>query len=175
MAYKKIFLDENYFYELDTAGAETNLIVTSAMDFIHPQTGAVIGNTIKASLQGVEYQQVAHADVDDALNIGRFATYTDGRLYFIVDKTAVDTNEKAINYLRGILVRYELRTLEYNQTLPNLYTIETRTSDGIVVSNTVPTDLSDLVSRIETLDATLNVNTVGYYIHSIIRSLTVPS
>jgi hypothetical protein len=172
-AFKKLFLDDTYFQSLVTTGVNTNVIVTSSLPYVSVPTGTIDGK-VDMSLQGVAMEEVAYADIDILLNIGKFAMNTNSTANFIVDKTLVDTEEKAKNYLKGILAYYEMKTLAYNETTPNLYTIQTSLPNGTIVGNTNATDLSDLVARIETLDANLNINTVGYYTHSIIHSLTVP-
>lgn len=173
-ALKKIFLDDTYFQSFVTTGVNTNVIVTSALPYVAVPTGT-IDNQVNISLQGVEMTEVAYADIDILANVGKFAMNTNSTVNLIVDKTLVDTEAKAKDYLKGLMVIYELRTLAYNETTPNLYTIQTTLPSGVVVGNTVATNLEGLVARIETLDDNLNINTVGYYIHTIIHSLTIPT
>ena len=174
MANKKIFLDETYFQSFVTSGVNTNVIVTTALPYVFTPTGG-IDNKVNVSLQGVEMDEVAIADIDVLLNVGKFAVATNSTINFIVDKILVDTEEKAKNYLKGLLVDYILRTLAYNETSPNLYTVQTTTPNGTIVGNTNASSLDDLVNRIECLDANLNINTVGYYTHTVVHSLTIPS
>ena len=171
MGIKKIFLDKENFFELSTSETSVHVIETKTFPYMATHTG-VISNLQTVSLQGVKLVEIAVADVDNASNIGKYAVTTTNSILFVVDDSIIDTDEKAKNYLMGILCEYEMIDLEYSST-DSLYTMETRMADGTFVGSTSASSLSVLTNKMVCLDTNQDINAdAGYYVHTLIRSIT---
>jgi hypothetical protein len=126
------------------------------------------------SLQGIELEEVIFADLDLLTSIGKYTVDpTTNSIIIIVDKTPIDTDAEAIAEITGLLLNYQMKTLEYFST-DSLYTMETYSANGTFLGSTQASSTSVLVSKILTMDASQNVNSeIGYQEHILRRALQV--
>ncbi len=168
---RKIFLDETYFSSLDTAPVNVNVIICNPLlyDFVH--SGA-IQNKETISLQGVNKTEYTYAGKDSSAgNIGGYCfNPADNTLCLLVDPAIVTSNDLARNYLKGVLVEYQMIDLEYFGS-SELFSMTTTYSNGVNVGSTNPTTFDVLEAKISAYDNDIDVNTIGFYEHKIIRSL----
>lgn len=167
------FIDLSDFYELDTAYTSVNGIWLNPMEFASVHDGTTLGlQTI--SLQGVELPEIVYADLDLIGSVGSYTVDpTTNSIIIIVDKAIIDSEEKAKNYIQGMLVVYEYKILEYFST-DALYTLETTSSSGNTISSSLASSMGTLVSKMYTLDSNLNLNdNNGYYVHTLRRAIQV--
>ncbi len=172
-AYNRVFLDNDNFYQLNESYTNVNGIWLSPMEFAVIHNGTTLGlQTI--SLSGVVLEEVAFASLDLLISVGKYTVDpTTNSIILIVAKADVDTDEKAINYIQGMLVRYEMKSLEFFST-DALYTMETYSADGTFIGSSLASSTSVLVSKMLTLDTYQNVNSEGgYYYHKLRRALQV--
>lgn len=172
-AYNRIFLDVSDFYQLDESYNNVNGIWINPMEFSVVHNGTTLGlQTI--SLSGVVIEEIAFADLDLFVSIGKYTVDPiTNSIIFIVDKSSVDTNEKATNYIQGMLLKYEMKSLEFFST-DALYTMETYSADGTFIGSSLASSTNVLVSKMLTLDTYQNVNSEsGYYYHKLRRALQV--
>lgn len=172
---KKIFLDEEYFYELKTTYTLVNGIWLYPLEFMAAHSGTALGLQ-DLFLQGAERTEVAFADLDLTASIGKYTIDpTTNSVIIIVDKSAIDTDEKAINYITGMLLKYQMKSLEYFST-DSLYTMESYTSDGTFLGSTLASSTSVITSKMINSDSSQDVNSsVGYQYHILRRALQVES
>lgn len=172
-AYNRLFLDNSNFYQLNESYSNVNGIWLNPLEFAVVHNGTTLGlQTI--SLSGVEMEEVEFADLDLLTSVGKYTVDpTTNSLIFIVAKVSVDTDEKAKKYIQGLLVKYEMKSLEYFST-DALYTMETYSADGTFIGSSLASSTSVLVSKMLTLDTYQNVNGEGgYYYHVLRRALQV--
>lgn len=172
-AIRKLFLDDENFSSLVTSGTNTNLIYLYALPYMKAHTGS-ISNLQDISLSGVELVEAAEADLDNLSAVGKYAvTASTNQVVFIVAKATIDTETKAKNYIRGMLINYQMKTLSYTSSSPELFIMETRNSDGTLIGETIPTQLTSLSSKISCLDSDVDLNAnSGYLVHTIVRGIT---
>ncbi len=169
----KIFLDDQFFYKFETSYTNVNGIWLYPMEYMKIHSGTELGLQ-ELSIQGTEKTEVVFANLDLLASIGAYTVDpTSNSIIFIVDKTIVDTEQEAIDYIRGFLLTYEMKSLEYFST-DALYTMDSYCSDGTFIGSTLASSTSVLVSKMMTLDASQNVNSsVGYQYHILKRALQV--
>lgn len=172
-AYNRIFLDTDNFYQLNESYSNVNGIWINPLEFAVTHNGTTLGLQ-NISLSGVVVEEIAFADLDLFVSIGKYTVDpTTNSIIFIVDKSLVDTNEKAINYIQGMLLKYEMKSLEFFST-DALYTMETYSADGTFIGSSLASSTNVLVSKMLTLDTYQNVNSEsGYYYHKLRRALQV--
>jgi len=173
MSYNRLFLDVDNFYQLNTSYTNVNGIWLYPLEFMDIHDGTTLGlQTL--SLQGVEIEEVEFADLDLLTSIGKYTVDpTTNSVIIIVDKTPIDTNGEAISHILGMLIRYEMKSLEFFST-DALYTMETYSADGTFIGSALASSTSVLVSKMLTLDTYQNVNSEGgYYYHKLRRALQV--
>lgn len=171
--YNRIFVDVDDFYELRTSYSTVNGIWLNPMEYMAIHDGTDLGlQTI--SLQGVELTEVAFASLDLIGSVGKYTVDpTTNSIILIVAKGDVSTNELAIDYIVGHLLKYQTKTLEYYST-DALYTMDTYAADGTFIGSTQASSTSVLVSKMLVLDGSQNVNsTAGWYYHNLRRALQV--
>lgn len=168
MAKRRIFLTPDMVYEL-TALTSVSTIVIEPLEYVATNLLAV-PNSISVKLQGVDFAEVAFADIDNVDNIGKFSINTANQLVLVVDNTKVTNLEEARKYIWGIVVTYLLKPLTYADNIPT-YIMTTRTSMGMLVSETVATNQPDLQNKMRCLDSSLDLNENGPFIHTLIRSV----
>lgn len=171
-AIKKLFLDDENFDSLVTSGSNNNLIYLSALPYMATHTGVVSGLQ-EITLSGVIIEESAEADLDNLASVGKYAvTASTNQLVFIVAKT-ITTESAAKDYVRGMLIKYNMKTLAYTSSSPELFVMETRTADGTLIAVTNPTAISTLSSKVSCFDVDVNLNSgSGYLIHTIVRGIT---
>ena len=172
-AYNRIFLDIDNFYNLNDTYTNVNGIWLLPMEFAVIHNGTTLGfQTV--SLSGVVLEEVEFADLDLLTSIGKYTVDpTTNSMILIVAKADIDSNEKAMNYIQGMLLRYEMKSLEFFST-DALYTMETYSADGTFIGSSLASSTSVLVSKMLTLDTYQNVNSEGgYYYHKLRRALQV--
>ena len=170
-AIKKIFLDETYFYSLDVSPTDVNAIRVLPLSFMVAHDGTTLGlQTI--ALQGVEMAEVIFADMDLTASIDSYTVEpTTNQIMFIVDKTIIDTEAKAIDFLIGLLVKYQMVSIEYLTSTPT-YAMTTLAADGTFVGETAGISTDNLVQKILCLDNGQNINAKpGYYYHVVQRTI----
>lgn len=128
-----------------------------------------VKNSVVVLLQGKHFEQVAYEDIDNSANVGKFAIDTTNRLVLVVDNVAVTNIHEAKKYVWGIVVKYEKRPLKYMDEIPT-YTVKTYTDNNILVSETIPTSLPDVMNKIKCLDKSLSLDDCKYY-HILERSV----
>jgi hypothetical protein len=172
-SYNRLFLDIENFYQLDDSYTNVNGIWLNPLEYAVVHNGTTLGlQTL--SLSGVEYEEVAFADLDLLTNVGKYTVDpTTNSIILIVLKATIDTVEKAKNSILGILAVYQMKSLEYFST-DALYTMETYSADGTFIGSSLASSTSVLVSKMLTLDTYQNVNSEGgYYYHKLRRALQV--
>lgn len=166
----RFFVDDDMFYGLDTSGTTNNMIVIGPIEYSMPSTATAV-NPVYCSFRGVPLTQVAETELDDANAEGSFAYVsipTGNFIKIAVSKVAVPDMQIAKNYVRGLLVDYQLTNLTRAGTCKEpLYEVSTYLSDGTLVSPTVACGMPDIVRKIQALEANLDINEVGYYEHVI--------
>lgn len=171
--YNRLFLDTDNFYQLNESYTNVNGIWLNPLEYAVVHNGTTLGlQTI--SLQGVVMEEVAFASLDLLTSIGKYTVDpTTNSIIIIVDKTPIDTDAEAIAHITGMLVRYEMKSLEYFST-DALYTMETYSADGTFIGSSLASSTSVLVSKMLTLDTYQNVNSEsGFYYHKLRRALQV--
>lgn len=171
-AIRKLFLDDENFESLSTSGSNNNLIYLSALPYMATHTGVVSGLQ-EVTLSGVVKSEAAEADLDNLASVGKYAvTASTNQVVFIVAKT-VTTEAAAKDYIRGMLITYDMKTLSYTSPSTELFVMETRTSNGTLINVTSPISLTTVSSKISCLDGDVNLNNeAGYLIHTINRGLS---
>lgn len=171
----RIFLDNEYFYKLDKSYTNVNGIWLYPIEFMAVHNGTELGLQ-EISLQGVVYEEIIFSDLDLFTSIGKYTVDPiTNSIIIIVDKTPIDSDVEATNYIRGLLLNYEMKSLEYFST-DSLYTMETYASDGTFIGSTQASSTSVLMSKMFVLDSSQDVNSsTGYYYHNLRRALQVPS
>lgn len=171
--YKRLFLDIDNFYQLNTTYTNMNGIWLYPLEYMVIHNGTSLGLQ-ELSLQGVEIEEVAFADLDLLTSVGKYAVDpTTNSIILIVAKATIDSDAKAIANITGMLIRYQMKSLEFFST-DALYTMETFSADGTFIGSALASSTSVLVSKMLTLDTYQNVNSDGgYYYHKLRRALQV--
>lgn len=171
----KIFLDESNFIYLDTSGTNMNVIEVGYLKYALPSDNTD-KNLVICSFKGIELPQIKIDKIDDVLSAGSFCYVSSpnnlNTLKLVVSKTEVSDTESARKYITGMLVDYILAPLTYSgsNNVP-LYIIKTYLSDKTLVSETTACKMDDVFRKIQIFEANLNINSIGYYEHTIERAL----
>jgi len=168
--YKRVFINSEDFYSF-TVGVNANTIRINPMPYMAVHTGSISGLQ-HLYLQGNELTEIAVADVDILLNVGKYAVDTSNSVCFVVDKITVDTEEKAKKYIEGFLLVYQMVSLQYSGDI-NIYTMYTYATDGTFIGGTNASSLTDLEYKMSILDKMQNINGItGYYYHILNRAIS---
>ena len=171
--YNRLFLDTDNFYQIVTSHTNVNAIWLLPLEYMAIHNGTTLGlQTL--SLQGVQMGEVTFANLDLLTSVGKYTVDpTTNSVIIIVDKTAIDTSDEAIAHITGMLIRYEMKTLEFFST-DALYTMETYAADGTFIGSSLASSTSVLMSKMLTLDTYQNINSDGgFYQHKLRRALQV--
>ena len=167
----KKFIDKNDFYSLVSTYTNVNGVWLNPFDYMKTHNGTTLGLQ-ELSIQGTFYTELAFASLDETGSIGKYTVDpTTNSIILIVDKSVINTDEKAQNLIQGVLLVYEADNMEYYST-DTLYTMDTYAADGTFIGSTDASSTSVLISRMNALDYDLNINsTAGYYSHTYRRAL----
>jgi hypothetical protein len=167
---KRIFLDAENFYKLEESYVNIDGIWLYPMEFMAIHNGTDLGLQ-EISLQGVVLEEVAFADLDLLANVGKYTVDpTTNSIILIVSKTPL-VEIVPSEYITGMLLNYELKTLEYFST-DSLYTMETYSADDTFLGSTQASSTSVLTSKMLVMDASQDVNSsIGYQYHILRRAL----
>lgn len=171
----KLFLNESNFISLDTSGTNMNIIEVGYLKYALPSDNTD-KNLVVCSFRGVELQQIKVDKIDDILSGGSFCYVSTSNnlntIKLVVSKTEVLSTEDAKKYITGMLVDYILAPLSYSgsNNIP-LYVIKTYLSDKTLVSETTACKMDEVFKKIQIFEANLNINSIGYYEHTIERAL----
>ena len=169
----KFFLDSSYFFKLETSYTNVNGIWLNPMEFAVVHSGTELGLQ-EISIQGTKFTEVVFADLDILLNVGKYTVDpTTNSIIIIVDKVSVSTEELAKNLITGLLIDYQMKTLEYFST-DALYTMETYSADGTFIGSSQASSTSVLTSKMLLLDTYQDINSSnGFQYHKFRRALQV--
>jgi hypothetical protein len=169
---KKVFVDgTNDYFDLVDTYVNVNGVWLKPYEYMLTHDGVELGlQTL--SLQGVEIEEVAFADLDLADSIGKYTVDPNtNSVILIVDKNEIGSEVTAIRYITGFLLEYGMINLEYYST-DSLYTMQTFSADGTFIGSTDASSTGLLVSKMNVLDSNQNINSnSGYYYHIIRRAL----
>lgn len=168
----KVFVDDDLFVSFDTSGTANNVITIGPLEYGISASSTTITNGVYCSFKGEQLNQVLESDLDTADSEDSFAyvTLPAGKNYikYAVSKTEVTDLDSAKKCVRGMLIDYQLATLTTAGTCKDpLYEVSTYLSDGTLVSPTVACSIADVVRKIQALEANLDVNEAGYYVHKV--------
>ena len=169
----KKFIDVVDFYQLNTSYVNVRGIWLNPMEFMATHDGTTLGlQTI--SLQGVDLEEVVFANLDLIASFGKYTVDpTTNSIILIVDPAVITSEALAKDYIQGLLLNYNISTIEYYST-DALYTLETYTANGTLVNSTSASSMGTLVSKMYVLDADLDLNSeTSYYSHTLRRALQV--
>lgn len=169
----KFFVDDDKFCGFDTTNENNNIIKIGPLEFSKPapQNG-ILAQNVYCSFRGEYLPQVTEGELTLSASENSFAVVTDtsGKTYilFAVAKMSVDNIEQAKKTIRGMLVDYELAQLTTTGACNEpLYEVSTYLSDGTLVSPTMACTLSDVMRKIQALQAHFDQNEAGYYVHKV--------
>jgi hypothetical protein len=170
-SYKRKFIDDGDFYQLDTSPTNVDSIILLPQEFMAVHSGTVLGlQTI--TLQGVERAEVVWANLDQSGSVGKYTVNpTTNAIYILVTPGTVTTNEGAKEYIEGMLLTYQMATLEAVSD-DALYIMRTETVSGELIGETLMTSTGVLLSKMLNYDSSQDVNSEnGYFVHSYRRAL----
>jgi hypothetical protein len=168
--YKRLFLEERYYYNLEDSYVNVDGIWLYPMEFMSVHNGTDLGlQTL--SLQGTEVEEVVFADLDLSTSIGKYTVdpTTNSIILIVAKSPAVIPTD----YITGMLLTYQMKTLEYFST-DSLYTMETYSADGTFLGSTQASSTSVLTSKMLLVDTSQAINSaIGYQYHILRRALQV--
>ena len=169
-AIRKIFLDVEHFSAFSTTPTNVNTITLLPFSYMATHDGTTLGLQ-DLSLQGEKKTEVTYATLDTTGNAGKYTVNpTNNTLILLVDKLTVDTEEKAIKYIIGFLLEYQMVNVAYSGT--DNYVLKTYAANGTFVGEATGVKMSDINTKVQNYDTNINVNsTPGYYEHVISRVL----
>lgn len=124
---------------------------------------------IDIMLQGKKMDIIKFESIDSVDNIGKFTIDTSGNILIFVEKGSIANQTDASMYIWGMVVIYELKDLVAADNIPT-YLCESYNTEGYKISETTPSTLPDIMSKIKCLDNILDINETGYYYHIIHRN-----
>ena len=170
----KFFADDNNFISL-TFLTKNNVIVIGGLKY-----GVISNNTntnhVYCSFRGKYLKQIIVENFDEVDSIDCFAYETTndnkGYIKLVVDKTIVTDIASAKDYIRGLLIDYELtEIIPTGSAKEPLFELSTYLSDGTLISPTIACSMSDIFNKIIALETNFDINEIGFYNHIIQRAI----
>lgn len=157
-------------------GDINNIVEIGFLEHGIPSTGNIVDNDVSVSFRGVEMEQIAETELDDAANVGKFAyvTLPTGRsiIRLAVDAMDIDTAHKARKYITGLLIDYLLDDLVYSNSANNpLYAFRAFLSDGTLVGLSEAATMDVIRRKMDALDRDAAINRIGFYRYEITRAV----
>lgn len=168
LATRKIFLEPEMVYNLDNL-TTVNVITIENLPWADKNL-ATIPNSISVFRFGKPIEQIPYENIDNSDNVDKFSINTNNQLVFFVDNTLVQNIYKARMYVWGLVVCYLLKPLKYADAIPT-YIMQSFTSQGLQVSETIATDLPTIMNKIKCLDKALDIDGNGFYTHILTRTM----
>ncbi len=168
-AQKRVFLDSSYFSSR-IVGTHLTAIVLNPLELMAIHSGSVQGlETI--SIQNTTLSEVAFADYDETVNVGKYCcNSTLGAYYILVDSAVITNDTLARGWITGIQILYNLVPLSYFGST-DLYKLSTYYSNGVFVGSTNPTTFDAISAKIAAYSDDINLNDIGYYIFGVTRAI----
>ena len=169
---KRVFLDFTDYYSLVTTGTNCDQVVLYPKEYMAVHNGTSLGLQ-KLSIQGTEMVEVVYSAIDALGSVGKYTVdpVTNSVILLVAKGSLTETTAK--KQITGMLLEYNLSTLAYYSS-DALYTMETYSASGELVSSTSASSMTILNNKMVALDTNLNPNSsLGYYEHRLRRALTV--
>ena len=169
------FASPKHFLRL-VRGDTNNIIEIGHLEHGIPAGDNIEDNDVTVSIRGVELEQIANSDLDEAANVGKYSyvTLPNGRgiIRLACDALDIDTAHKARKYITGLLIDYLLDDLIYSNSARNpLYTFRAFLSDGTLVSLSEAATIDVIRRKMDALDNEAAINRIGFYRYEITRAV----
>ena len=169
------FASPKHFLRL-IRGQVNNIIEIGHLEHGIPASANIEDNDVCVSSRGIELEQVEDADLDDAMNVGKYSyvTLPTGRsiIRLACDALDIDTSHKARKHITGLLIDFMLDDLVYSNSARNpLYSFRAFLSDGTLVSLTEAATIDVIRRKMDALDNEAAINRIGFYRYEITRAV----